>query len=91
MVGYGVDIHAPRPPFVLVKVLYRVLGVGMVVRPWWVVMRAVVRGAGWVGGYAVGGLRGGGGGGGGGGVRQPGLGGGKELGGGWSMMDDEVL
>ncbi|KAL8829308.1 MAG: hypothetical protein Q9170_006229 [Blastenia crenularia] len=30
MVGYGVDIHAPRPPFVLAKVVWRKLGVGFV-------------------------------------------------------------
>ena len=33
MVGYGVDIHAPRPPFVLLKVLYRKTAFGSVLAP----------------------------------------------------------
>ncbi|KAL8718982.1 MAG: hypothetical protein Q9225_003955 [Loekoesia sp. 1 TL-2023] len=37
MVGYGVDINAPEPPFVLAKVIWRKLGIGLiydVVRFW---------------------------------------------------------
>ncbi|KAL8716302.1 MAG: hypothetical protein Q9220_000207 [cf. Caloplaca sp. 1 TL-2023] len=51
MIGYGVDIHAPRPPFVLAKVAWRKAGVGMlfqVVRFW----AGVV---GWVIGFGGGG------------------------------------
>ena len=54
--GYGVDIHAPRPPFVLFKVIYRKAGLEGV----WVWVRAVVRVVaglvGWVMGFVLEGL-----------------------------------
>lgn len=43
MVGYGVDIHAPRPPFVLVKVAYRYTALGTVMAPLYHLARALVR------------------------------------------------
>ena len=33
MVGYGVDINAPRPPWVLAKVIYRYTAVGSILTP----------------------------------------------------------
>ena len=33
MVGYGVDINAPRPPWVLAKVIYRYTAVGTIFTP----------------------------------------------------------
>ena len=33
MIGYGVDIHAPRPPFVLAKVVYRYTSLDSVLAP----------------------------------------------------------
>ena len=59
MVGYGVDINAPRPPFVLAKVLYKHTALGTVVAPFYHLVRVVVKlVAGLVGyfmGFAVGG------------------------------------
>ncbi len=43
MVGYGVDIHAPRPPFVLFKVLYRNSALENVLGPIYLVVRTVCR------------------------------------------------
>lgn len=43
MVGYGVDIHAPRPPFVLFKVLYRNSALENVLSPMYIVARTVCR------------------------------------------------
>jgi len=54
MVGYGVDIDAPRPPFVAVKVLYRYTAVGTVVAPFWNVVRVLVKIVGGLVGWLVG-------------------------------------
>ena len=43
MVGYGVDINAPRPPFVLAKVLWRYTSLGSVVAPFDHVVRVLVK------------------------------------------------
>lgn len=43
MVGYGVDIDAPRPPFVLFKVLHRKLALENVLTPMYIVGRTVLR------------------------------------------------
>lgn len=43
MVGYGVDINAPRPPFVLVKVAYRYTALGTFVAPFYNLARVLVR------------------------------------------------
>lgn len=43
MVGYGVDINAPRPPFVLAKVVYRYTAVGTVMAPFYHVARITVK------------------------------------------------
>ncbi len=48
--GYGVDIRAPRPPFVAVKVAWRWMGVGSVYR----MLRALVRLVAGLVGYLVG-------------------------------------
>ncbi|CAF9942237.1 hypothetical protein IMSHALPRED_003429 [Imshaugia aleurites] len=54
MVGYGVDINAPRPPFVLAKVVYRYTALGSLVAPFYHLVRVLLRlGAGAVG-YLVG-------------------------------------
>lgn len=89
MVGYGVDINAPRPPFVAVKVLWRE-GIGGVV---WGIVRGVAGVLGWVFGFLFSDIGGGGGGGGGRGsigsrnVRGNRAGWGPELG----VGDDEIL
>lgn len=59
MRGYGVDIHAPRPPFVLAKVVYRTMGLGGVVRVSRILLRAVGALLGWVGGLRGNGAGGG--------------------------------
>lgn len=105
MEGYGVDINSPEPPFVLEQMLWRWLSLGAVVRPLYVLLRALVRFGAQVVGYLVGFGSGGSGGGGGGG----GWGGGGGRGGGrqpvstdpriprpdyapdLSMFDDEYL
>lgn len=43
MVGYGVDINAPRPPFVLIKVIYRYTAVGTVLTPIYHAARIITR------------------------------------------------
>ena len=43
MVGYGVDIHAPKPPFVLFKVLYRKSALENVLEPLYIVARTIFR------------------------------------------------
>ena len=43
MVGYGVDIHAPRPPFVLFQVLYRNSALENVLGPVYIFARTVFR------------------------------------------------
>ena len=87
MVGYGVDIHAPRPPFVLAKVLYRNTAVGTIVAPFYCLAGMVVRWGGGLGGYLVG-FGGGEGGGGEGGGRT-----GESVlrAGDLRMVDDELL
>lgn len=61
MVGYGVDINAPRPPFVLAKVLYQHTPVGTAVAPFYHVVRVVVKLVSSLLGYLVGFAAGGGG------------------------------
>ncbi len=51
MIGYGVDINAPRPPFVLAKVLWRY---AVVETPFFAVARVLVRVLGSLVGYFVG-------------------------------------
>ena len=57
--GYGVDINSPEPPFVLEKMLWRWLSVGTVLRPLYVLLRAIVRISaelvGWTVGFGSGG------------------------------------
>ncbi|KAK0513464.1 hypothetical protein JMJ35_004450 [Cladonia borealis] len=43
MVGYGVDINAPRPPFVLAKVIYRYTPVGSILAPIYHAARILTR------------------------------------------------
>ena len=52
--GYGVDINSPEPPFVLEKMLWRWLSVGTIVRPLYIMIRAIVRLAAEVVGWMVG-------------------------------------
>ena len=59
--GYGVDINSPEPPFVLEKMLWRWLSVGTIVRPLYIIVRAIVRLAAEVVGWMVGFSSGGGG------------------------------
>ena len=54
MVGYGVDIRAPRPPFVLFKVGWRYSALGSVVEPLYRVVGALVRLVAGLVGYFVG-------------------------------------
>ena len=54
MVGYGVDIHAPRPPFVLAKVVYKYTAVGSLVAPFYHAARVVVKLVASLMGYLVG-------------------------------------
>ncbi|KAI4130356.1 MAG: hypothetical protein LQ338_001791 [Usnochroma carphineum] len=56
MVGYGVDVNAPEPPFVLAKVLWRRLGASFLVD----VVRFFAGVVGWVVGFGGGTERGGG-------------------------------
>ena len=42
MVGYGVDINAPRPPFVLAKVAYQYTAFGTLVAPFYHLARLMV-------------------------------------------------
>ena len=43
MVGYGVDINAPQPPFVLFKVLYRKSALENILAPLYIVARIFLR------------------------------------------------
>lgn len=56
--GYGIDINAPEPPFVLEKMLWRWLSIETVARPIYVLLRALVRLAaeilGWIVGFSSG-------------------------------------
>ena len=47
MVGYGVDIDAPRPPFVFAKVVWRKVGIGLLVE----VVRFWASVLGWIVGF----------------------------------------
>lgn len=60
MVGYGVDIHAPRPPFVLFKVLYRNSTLENILKPLYLVVRTLCRVFVGLVGYLVGFMLGGG-------------------------------
>ena len=84
MVGYGVDINAPRPPFVLVKVALRAVGAGTVGAVGYRFARGGVRLGAGGGGYVVGFVGGGGEGG-------EGWDGGARGGGEWGMVNDEFL
>ena len=52
--GYGIDINAPEPPWVLEKMLWRWLSIGTIARPMYVLLRALVRLAAEVVGWVVG-------------------------------------
>ena len=52
--GYGIDINAPEPPWVLEKMLWRWLSIGTIARPIYVLLRALVRLAAEVVGWVVG-------------------------------------
>ncbi|KAL2046541.1 hypothetical protein ABVK25_011783 [Lepraria finkii] len=54
MVGYGVDINAPRPPFVLAKVVYRHTAMGTLLTPLYHISRISLRFLGSFVGYIVG-------------------------------------
>lgn len=59
MVGYGVDINAPRPPFVLAKVMYKYTAVGTVMAPFYhfarITVKVVASLIGYLAGFAAGG------------------------------------
>lgn len=54
MEGYGVDINAPEPPFVLEKMLWRWMSLDGIIRPVYVLLRAVVRLGAQIVGYLAG-------------------------------------
>lgn len=54
MVGYGVDIDAPRPPFVLAKVIYKHTAIGTLLAPFYHITRVVVKLLASLVGYLVG-------------------------------------
>ena len=54
MEGYGVDINAPEPPFVLFKVIYRACSASTVLGPLYVFARTLVRICSALAGYLVG-------------------------------------
>lgn len=54
MVGYGVDINAPRPPFVLAKVVYKYTAVGTMMAPFYHFARVMVKLVASLTGYLVG-------------------------------------
>lgn len=96
MVGYGVDINAPRPPFVLAKVLYQYTAFGTLVAPFYHFARVLVRLVAGLVGYAVGFVVSGDGGGGGGELGKRPVGWDQrmprtEWGADSRMMDDEFL
>ena len=41
--GYGIDINAPEPPWVLEQMLWRWLSIGTIARPIYVLLRALIR------------------------------------------------
>ena len=43
MLGYGVDVNAPEPPFVLFKVLHRNMALGNILDPIYVAARTILR------------------------------------------------
>lgn len=59
MVGYGVDINAPRPPFVLAKVLYAHTPFGTLLAPFYHLVRVLVKLVAGLMGYLVGFVAGG--------------------------------
>ena len=52
--GYGIDINAPEPPFVLEKMLWRWLSIGTIARPAYILLRALARLTAEVAGWIVG-------------------------------------
>lgn len=88
MVGYGVDINAPRPPFVLAKVVYKYTAVGTVMAPFYHLARVMVKVIASLMGYLVGFVTGDG-------AKQPASRDGRiprpEWGPDLRMMDDEYL
>ena len=54
MEGYGVDINSPEPPFVLEQMLWRWMSLGAIVRPLYVLLRAIIRLGAQTVGYIVG-------------------------------------
>lgn len=54
MVGYGVDIDAPRPPFVLAKVIYRHTALGTLLAPFYHVTKIIIKILASLVGYLVG-------------------------------------
>ena len=54
MVGYGVDINAPRPPFVLFKVIYRNTAFGNILAPFYALWKVLAKIIASVIGYFVG-------------------------------------
>jgi len=54
MVDYGVDINAPRPPFVLAKVIYRHTAIGTLLAPFYHITRIALRLLASLVGYLVG-------------------------------------
>ncbi|KAL9100997.1 MAG: hypothetical protein Q9163_003702 [Psora crenata] len=54
MIGYGVDINAPRPPFVLIKVIYHKTALGSVLAPFYHLSRIAFKLFASLLGYAVG-------------------------------------
>ena len=61
MDGYGVDINAPQPPFVLFKVLYRKSALENVLGPLYIIVRTLFRVGVVLMGYVMGFVFGGGG------------------------------
>ena len=43
MIGYGVDINAPRPPFVLFKVIHRSTAFGSILAPVYYLLRLILK------------------------------------------------
>ena len=54
MVGYGVDINAPRPPWVLAKVIYRYTAVGTILTPIYHAARIITKLVSAFVGYSIG-------------------------------------
>lgn len=71
MRGFGVDINAPRPPFVLFKVILRAFATNSLLTPFYLFLRVLFKLFGGLAGYLVGFVFGDGEGDGGGGKQQP--------------------